>query len=137
MTFVDSSALIAAAFSRDRNHKPATLAYDQLRLGKAFLVTTYFVFAEVMAFLRRRASSKVAIEAGQNLLKSGQILLVHVAPETHQQAWSIFSRYDDWDLSYTDCVSFAVMEQMNIKTAFTFDSDFERYGFQMTPLPPG
>jgi len=36
-------------------------------------------------------------------------------------------------IDLTDCLSFSIMERMNIDTAFTFDSDFQTYGFKVLP----
>lgn len=33
-----------------------------------------------------------------------------------------------------DCLNFAIMERMGIKEAFTFDRDFEIYGFKKDPF---
>ena len=48
-------------------------------------------------------------------------------------AWRILKKYGDKDFSFTDCTSFALMEQEAISTAFTFDKHFSQYGFQMVP----
>jgi len=36
-------------------------------------------------------------------------------------------------IDLTDCLSFSIMERMNIDTTFTFDSDFQTHGFRMLP----
>lgn len=132
--FVDTSALIALAFTGDQNHLEARRAYDQLRFSNVLFVTTYFVFAETMIYLRRRASVETAIAEGELLLKSPQVLIVEASPELHATGWHIFKKYLDWkDVSYTDCLSFALMDEMGITRAFTFDSDFRIYGFSVIP----
>lgn len=34
-------------------------------------------------------------------------------------------------LSLVDCISFVIMRQLNLKTAFTFDRDFQAQGFEI------
>ena len=132
--FLDTSALIALAFTGDQNHVEARRAYDELRFSNVLFVTTYFVFAETVIYLRRRASVETAITEGDRLLKSSQVLVVESNPELHGRGWQIFKKYRDWkDLSYTDCISFALMNEMGITRAFTFDSDFRIYGFTSIP----
>jgi uncharacterized protein len=132
--FLDSSAMIAIAFTSDQNHEEARRIFDELRFSGVLFVTTYFVFSEIMIYLRRRASIQTAITTGDRLLKSQQILIIDINSDQYSAAWEIFKKYRDWkDLSYTDCLSFAVMEEMSITRAFTFDSDFKAYGFTQLP----
>ena len=54
------------------------------------------------------------------------------------QAWNslaeaILERHADQDFSFTDAVSFAVMQERGIEEAFTFDSHFATLGFRMIP----
>jgi predicted nucleic acid-binding protein len=44
-----------------------------------------------------------------------------------------FKRYKDQKIDLTDCLSFSIMERMDINTPFTFDSDFQTHGFEMLP----
>jgi uncharacterized protein len=132
--FLDSSAMIALAFTADQNHVQARKVYDELRLSGTVFVTTYFIFSEIMIYLRRRASVQIAINTGEQLLKSSQILVIDTTTGQYSTAWDVFKKYLDWkDLSYTDCLSFALMDEMGITRAFTFDSDFGKYGFTQLP----
>ena len=44
---------------------------------------------------------------------------------------SIFCRYKDKELSFTDCTSFAIMEKFGIKNAFAFDEDFDKMEYMV------
>ena len=48
-------------------------------------------------------------------------------------AEGILESYADQDFSYTDAVSFAVMQEQGIKEAFSFDRHFATTGFAMIP----
>ena len=50
--------------------------------------------------------------------------------DLEQGALNIYERLDDPRLSFTDCLSFAVMRALDIRAAFAFDRHFERAGFQ-------
>ena len=47
------------------------------------------------------------------------------------RALNVYERLEDARLSFTDCVSFAVMRALEISAAFAFDRDFERAGFRL------
>lgn len=44
---------------------------------------------------------------------------------------SLSFRYDDKRFSFTDAISFVVMERLGIPYAFSFDRDFAQYGLQL------
>ncbi len=46
-------------------------------------------------------------------------------------AIQLMERYGDQDLSFTDCVSFALMKQHRISQVFTFDHHFLLPGFEI------
>ena len=65
-----------------------------------------------------------------DLAKTIKIKLVRSLPQDEAAAWEWFLL--DWsDLSFTDCVSFAVMKRLGLEQVATFDKHFERAGFRM------
>jgi len=61
------------------------------------------------------------------------VRILDVDAATRQEAWEIFVKYADKDLSFTDCTSVAIMRQGAIANAFTFDEHFRQLGFVMIP----
>ena len=57
--------------------------------------------------------------------------MLKVTEEIENKACGIFSKYEDKELSFTDCTSFAIMEKFGIRNAFAFDDDFERMGYMV------
>jgi predicted nucleic acid-binding protein len=46
------------------------------------------------------------------------------------------SKYNDkkdHDLSFTDCTSFSIMNDLSISRVFTFDAHFQKAGFNVLP----
>ena len=66
-------------------------------------------------------------------MASRLVQLISVTKEDKERAWAIFQRYNDKVLSFTDCTSFAVMERLEIDTAFAVDHDFEALRYIMVP----
>ena len=59
--------------------------------------------------------------------------VVFATEEEDEAARDIIARYADKEFSYTDAVSFAIMERLGIGTAFAFDDDFRQYGLEVIP----
>jgi predicted nucleic acid-binding protein len=123
--FVDTSAWYALADKDDAEHQGAKAFIQKLLLP---LITTNFVVDETITLLRYRLGHKMAAEVGRKLWKEEPAKLFFVDRDTEKKAWNLFLRYSDHKFSFTDCTSFVVMEQLGIKQAFVFDSDFESYG---------
>lgn len=51
------------------------------------------------------------------------------ADEAHARA--IIRQYSDKAFSYADAISFAVMERLHIRLAWTYDQHFAQYGFTL------
>jgi len=67
------------------------------------------------------------------LLNSKLIVIEFEKRKDWEKAIEYFKRYDDKKIDLTDCLSFAMMERLKIKTVFTFDSDFRVHGFETVP----
>jgi len=40
-------------------------------------------------------------------------------------------KYNDQQIDLTDCLSFAIMERLEMKSAITLDNDFKSHGFEL------
>jgi len=54
-----------------------------------------------------------------------------MSAEVEEKAWVVFKKHKDKRYSFTDCTSFALMEEFGVKNAFSFDRNFEQYGFSL------
>jgi predicted nucleic acid-binding protein len=133
IVFIDTGSWVAIADRNDQYSKEASQLYTDLILKREQLITSDFVLVETFNLLTQTIGSKATISFG-NKLKA--ILFLKVAPVTStdwEKAWKILEKYSDKNFSFTDCTSFALMERLKIKTAFTFDAHFTQYGFIRIP----
>jgi len=102
-------------------------------LANSQLVTTSYVFDEVVTFFNSREQHVKAVEVGNRLLKSPIILFVHVDETLFFEAWNLLVQRDDKTYSLTDCISFLVMKKHGNQTVLTFDRHFVQEGFSKLP----
>ena len=126
--FVDTSGVVALLSTSDRNHLEATGTWASLLELRARLVTTDLVLAETVVVARARGGFDFSVQAGDRLLRP-PFEIVWIERPLIDSAWSLYRRYSDHLLSLCDCVSFALMRERRIETAFAYDSDFEAVGF--------
>ena len=132
--YMDTTALIALANKNDKNHKKAReFLKSKLKEGVLFVIGRP-VFAEFLNGASKRVGKRKAIELYEAYTKSKFVVIEKETEEDWEKAWKIFLKYDDQDgMDLVDCLSFAIMERLSLRKAFTFDKDFETYGFVKLP----
>jgi len=131
--FIDSGYLIALETSDDQNHKSAFIHWQKLCKELPPLLTTSYVFDEVITFFNNKGRHEKAAEIGKNILESLSIKLIHINESLFQKSWEYFQQHHDKSYSFTDCTSFVVMKHYKITKALTFDKHFKQAGFEVLP----
>lgn len=137
--FVDPSYLLALELMRDQDHQVAQQHWQRIAKSESpqrFVITS-FIFDEVVTFFNSRGYHAKAVEIGNNLLAGtlgdSSIQFIHVDMPLFLAGWAYFQQHHDKGYSLTDCISFIVMRQLGINTAFAFDRHFEQAGFVTEP----
>lgn len=131
--FVDAGAWIALADQDDFHHQEAASVYPGLLRRYRRLVTSNLVISEVYIILRRALGYPQAISFLHGVKASPRIEKVCSTEGLEEEAEAILRLYSDQDFSFTDAVSFALMERRGIRTAFAFDRHFSTVGLLMVP----
>jgi len=132
--FLDSGYVAAIELENDQCHLAATAHWrGAMSPSPTRLVTTSFVFDEIVTFLSARGRRQRAVEVGDWLLSSKYLHFIDVDRNLFDDGWSFFRLHDDKRFSLTDCISFVVMKRLGITTALTFDHHFRQAGFQVEP----
>lgn len=129
--FVDASAWVAIFSKTDQNHKKAAAIFQELKSSKALLYTSDYILDETITTILVRSSHALSLIAGESLFSSEIIKVIHVCPEYLKPAWALYKKYDDKKFSFTDVTSFTIIKDLNIKKAFSFDSDFTKAGIEL------
>ena len=93
------------------------------------MVTTSFVIAETHALYVARLGRDAAAVFLRDTDIIPAIAVVRPTEADELAARAIIYRFRDKAFSLTDAISFAVMERLHLERAFSFDRDFEQYGF--------
>ncbi len=131
--FLDTSFIIALEDADDQNHHPAVAYWKSFKRNPRKIVITSYIFDETVTFLKRRISHEKAAEVGKLMLSSPTVELIHISEEHFDKGWRQFLKYRDKGFSFTDCISFLVMEENGIKKALTFDEHFRQMGINIEP----
>ena len=128
--FIDTGAFYARYVARDDHHEEALALWKTVQEKKIPCLTSNFVMAELISLLIYRFGNKSALQAAREIYTSHAIQIIPVTLEMELKALDWLEKYSDQAFSMTDATSFALMEEKEIKTAFTFDHHFEVAGFE-------
>ena len=106
-----------------------------LRLWDHQLLTTRnFVLDELATNLARKSNYQFAARKIQTLYDSEAFDILRPSEEHERLAVQMFAKYADQEVSFTDCISLALMKAHGIHRAFAFDRHFDLPGFIRLPL---
>jgi len=136
LLFVDTSAWAAIADASDDQHD-AALAYQTEIAGRYRLVITNYILDELHTLLLMNIGYTQTISFKRKLdqlIQSGFVEIIWVSESVANQSWQVFEQFNADKLwSFTDCVSYVVMQNHSITEAFSFDRHFSQMGFIRHP----
>lgn len=94
------------------------------------MLTHNYVVVELIALIHRRLGKVAAVRSIDNLLAPAETRWI--TPSLHAEAMAAY-RVSGRDSSFVDQMSFAVMRSEGLTTAFAFDDDFRKVGFETVP----
>src|SRR5260221_13983181 len=126
--FVDTSAYFALADVSEAKHVAALGAGQRFGHEAAEFYTTNFIAAEMYALVLTRVGRATAIRMLDRLYASST-RIVRATEGDETRAREILRHNQDKQYSYVDAISFAVMQRLHIRLAWTYDQHFAQFGF--------
>ncbi len=133
MIFVDTGAFLARHLGRDQHHQAAKAAWAKLGATKEACGTSNFVLDELLTLLGRGAGYGFAAQRARSYYASSGLTILRPEEEDELEALDWFTKYQDQEVSFTDCVSFALMRRHRLSRVFSFDRHFQIAGFELWP----
>lgn len=128
--FVDTGAFLAKEIQRDQHHSEAFENWGGLSQAADLLYTSEHCIDETATLLARRTNYAFAASWGADLLSSG-ITVLRADPADWESGFRLMRKFADQGVSFTDCLSFALMKRQHIHWVFGFDRHFSAAGFRL------
>jgi predicted nucleic acid-binding protein len=129
--FVDSGAWIALRSQRDQHHAEADRLFREALRRRLSLVTTSLVIAEVHRLTLFRVGVQAALRGLDRIDASPSVRVHFAGADDHRAARRWLERLAPRPITYTDAVSFAVMEATQCRQVLGFDQDFVAAGYSL------
>jgi len=127
--FMDTAGFLAVWDASDEHHRRAVRLQSESSRKKRQFLTTDYIVDETATLLLMRHSHSAAGDFLKTTLQSRTLHLEWIDSERFHAAAELFHRHDDKQWSFTDCVSFALMHELQIQDSFTTDHHFTQAGF--------
>jgi len=128
---VDSGVWIALVRATDRHHQEADRMLRQAVRDCIPLITTNLIVAEVHRFVLFHVGIRAATLLLDRIDASARLRIEFVTPAHHTAARQWLTTLSDQVITYTDAVSFAVMDAARCTAVMSFDHDFVTAGFRL------
>jgi predicted nucleic acid-binding protein len=128
MIFLDTSAIYAWADAADPNHLVAVRRLRAILGAGEELLTHNYVLVESMALLQARLGLAAAIKLAKD---ATSFVIEWVDKDLHASGIREVEGSRKRHVSLVDHISFLVMRQHHLATAFAFDPDFTAAGFRL------
>ena len=130
--FADTFHFLALLNSRGPAHSQAILA--SCVVERQF-VTTEFVFLELADALARPGDRLEFLAVRAAIAGDDRFRVIPVSSALVNRGVDLYGARADKEWSLTDCISFVVMEEEEIREALTGDRHFEQAGFSALLKP--
>ena len=125
--FADTSGLFALLVQNDYMHIRARGNFAYCAKQGVQLVTSSFVLVETIALLQRRIGLAPVHDFNARILPLLEVIWVN--DKWYTRAIQRLFAQNNRDVSLVDCLSFEIMDSLEIECAFAFDRHFEENGF--------
>jgi len=124
--FIDTGIFVALRNADDELHVRSKELMKQALKGEFGRIHTsdYVIDEAITTALVRTRRHDLAVDLGRYIIESPRITKLWTTEDTFDMAWKKFKTFKDKPLSFSDCVSLALMEKNRIKQIISFDSDF-------------
>lgn len=126
--FIDTSFVIALINQKDEYHHQAVELSDSLA-GSQY-ITTDLILYEIANYLAKDFKPE-AINTINIFLNSKDIQIIWNSEDLFKQAFEKYTTFADKKWGLVDCLSFIIMEKLEIQNVLTIDHHFEQAGFTL------
>ncbi len=128
-TLIDTSALYTLLDEDDPDHPTAVRIFNGLPTRERDLVLHSYALSETIALLQRR----LGLDAVRRLVDAilPVVEIVWVDRDLHDRAVAAMLASGRRSVSLVDHLSFILMRDRQMRTAFAFDRDFADQGFEV------
>ena len=114
---------------QDFSHRAASRILRKSAAAKQRFLTTDYVLDETVTLLKFRDHGHLIRAVFDTILSSNACRIEWTSLERFESTFAYFLKHLDHQWSFTDCLSFQVMKELQVQRALTKDAHFREAGF--------
>ena len=123
--FADTSFYVALVNHRDEHHQRACQFAAE---HEGAFVTSAWVIEELANYLCDAPNRPLFLSMYQDLRNDARVTIIPLSTELFDRGIELYAAREDKNWSLTDCISFSIMEQLQLHEAATTDHHFAQAG---------
>lgn len=127
--FLDTGGIYALMVEDSAGHAQAKEIMAHAARMRRPLITTDYVIQETATLLIARRQRRLVEPFFKRTEASISLTTYWITPERFADARQLMAQYHDQPFSFTDCVSFVLMRELELTEALATDSHFRTAGF--------
>ncbi|TAL67066.1 MAG: PIN domain-containing protein [Bacteroidetes bacterium] len=127
--FIDTSYIIALSSKKDQLHSKAVEIAQKIKSNDIPLITTEFILLELGNSFSKQHLKKLGVILLNSIYNDENIEIVKLSDKYYKHGLSLFNSTQDKSWSLTDCISFEILKEKNIRDVLTSDLHFTQAGF--------
>jgi uncharacterized protein len=126
--FIDTSAFVALLVENEETHVKVSKKYQTYRQQRVVFFTSYYILDELFTRLLyyKTADIKKCIGILQKSVAANELTILNVNEKDFEKSISLFLKFSDQNLSFTDVTTYFLYKEFKIDEIFTLDSDFKK-----------
>ncbi len=128
--FVDTSGFYSLLVQMEGMRRQATAFMAKAARERKRFITTDYVLDESATLLRARGHGTLLDPLFETIEASSAVRVEWTTPQRFHETKAFCLQHSDKAWSFTDCLSFVVMRELELREALTSDIHFEQAGFR-------
>jgi len=131
--YVDTTGWLAYYTEKHPYSDDVIKTFEKVKGTGGFLYTSDQVIADTLEIIRQRIDRDIAVDIAESMSNSKVLKVIYINEDIMKRAIKLLGKYKN--MSFTNCLNYIIMTDLNIEGAVSFDGAFRKMSkFKMYPV---
>ena len=131
--YIDATGWLAYYMEKHPYSDDVIKTFEKVKDTGGFLYTSDHVIADTLEIIRQRIDRDIAVDIAESMSNSKVLKVIYINEDIMKRAIKLLGKYKD--MSFSNCLNYIIMTDLNIESAVSFDGAFRKMSkFKMYPV---